>query len=100
MNDWKKYKPTSLWHPYSNCIYQKKLYEDSSDNEIFANIAEYPPRPYFENNVYQLDIQIPQELSVTNNTINVECFNYDKLDFEAMEKDALNLIEILTRKQK
>ena len=59
---------------------------------IYANINQYTVNGIIS---YDLEFQIPSAISITNVTINMNSFSYDKLDFEQIEKDARLLINKL-----
>ena len=82
----------SFFYKHANRVWQKICYIE--DEKIGINLAEY----YFNGRTtYEVDIQIPEEFSIANKTINITIFSYDKLDFERAEKDALKVMKKLIR---
>ena len=89
--DWKKYPP-HFTHPTSDCFWQKGFYH-KNDIEIHANITQYT---HSDGSIgFELEIQIPSELSITGKTINTTNFSYNKLDFNLIEKHAKKTINAL-----
>ena len=87
-NEWKKCSAHPL-NESSNCFWQKKLYQKGNE-EVYADIIEYD---IGERKSYELDIQIPEELSITKMTTNIKSFSYTELDFKKMEKHAKKIIK-------
>lgn len=60
--------------------------------KVFANITEYT----IENRKsWELDIQIPEEISITGMTINILSFTFTELDFDIIEEQANAIIKKL-----
>ena len=97
MNDWKKCEQSQL-HKGSLGFYQKRIYESviEDEDDIYAdiNIWEHEGKKS-----YNLDIQIPEELSITGMTTNIISFSYEKLDFKLIEKHAKQLIKNLVKEK-
>jgi len=89
--EWKKYPPTEVTNIGCDCFYQK-LIKKVKGEEIYANIIQWT---LGVNLSYELEIQIPYEVSPTGKTINIQNFNYSKLDFKLIEKHAKQLIKLL-----
>jgi len=91
ISDWEQIKD-DFFYKHVNRVWQKIYYIE--DEKIGINLAEY----YFKGRTfYEVDIQIPEEFSIVNKTINITLFNYDKLDFERAEKDALKVMKKLIK---
>lgn len=95
---WRKYKPSMYSKNGSNCFWQKLIFQiemkdKQEDEKIFADIIEWGD----ENKAYELDIQIPERVSITGMTINITNFNYEKLNFDIIEKDAKKIIRALIK---
>jgi len=89
---WRKWTP-SIIHPESDCFYQELIVE-IGDTQIYANLVEWTIKGV---KGWDLDIQIPEEVSITGKTINTLNFNYDKLDFARAKKDAKKTIKALIK---
>jgi len=87
---WKKYPP-SILKKDSIGFYQKKIYS-LGDTDIYADLTEWELNGVAS---YELDIQIPEEVSITGMTINAKCFTYGNLDFNLAEKHAKQIIRAL-----
>ena len=91
ISDWEQIKD-DFFYKHANRVWQKICYIE--DEKIGINLGEY----YFNGRTsYEVDIQIPEEFSIVNKTINITIFNYDKLNFERVEKDALKVMKKLIR---
>ena len=87
---WKKYTKHPL-REHAICFYQKEIVTD-----IYANILVYGR---YDKNTYALEIQIPEEVSIIKQTIDIEVFTFPELDFERFEKIAKKLITKLIYKK-
>ncbi len=85
---WKEFKPNSAFTGATKAWQMLILEKD--DEEIYANIYEYK-----RGNSYGLDIQIPEDLSITGVTTNIKSFVYHKLQFGLIEKHAKKIIKQL-----
>jgi len=90
---WLEFKDTFL-HKYANRTWQKLYF--INDHKIGIIIAEYIFRG---DTRYEIDIQIPDEFTILDKTINITIFTYPKLDFIRMEKEALRVIKKLLKKR-
>ena len=90
---WKKNPPHPL-HENSKCFYQKLILRRNENEKVYTNIIEYESSG---KKFYELEIQIPEEISITGMTINVLGFSYNKLDFDVMEKHAKKIINKLIK---
>jgi len=92
---WKKHLPHPL-HRHSECFYQKLILQreipHDEDEKVYAEIVEYKNDG---KKSYEMKIQIPEELSITGTTININSFLYNKLDFDVIEKHAKKIISKL-----
>lgn len=93
---WKRYPATELLHRYASCFYQKKLFKDENENDVYAEIIEYSGWKNIEK-CWELHIQINGDISITGQTINILEFAYNELNFEKIETNALNLINPLIK---
>lgn len=86
---WKFYNGNEILRPHSKGFYQKKIY-----NDIYAELQIY-------DGGYELEIQIPEDKSVVNMTINTCVFSYrfkNKIDFIKLEEDSITIIKKLCKK--
>jgi len=90
--EWKKFEQDTFL-----CVetaWQKRILEYSEGKGIYAEIYYWD---YPDNSIkypYELHLQIPEEISITGTTIDVNCFlNFEKckIDFSDCDKKA-NLI--------
>lgn len=88
---WRKYGATKVFE-HADCFYQKKIVGD-----IYAEIIEYshPNRPVTP--VWELRFQIHEDISKIGQTINVNVFTYEELDFNKIEQDAKKIIKRLVK---
>lgn len=92
-NEWKKYLSEGIIYKGSNCFWQK-LIKRVGEEKIFVELVEWE---YEEVKSYELSLQIDQSISITGLTINVNNFNYDKLDFKLAERHAKAIIKGLIK---
>ena len=93
MKDWKEYEVTgnSAKRFYQKIIRKKGL-------KIGFNVYEYEYLPHIQLPTnWELEIQIPEELSIVKNVVNVAVFPYDKLDFKRIERDGKKVLNRLIR---
>lgn len=90
--NWKKYPP-SILHTGSDCFYQELIFE-RGDDKIYANIVEWTQ---FDRKVWELHIQIPEELSITKMPITLINFSYVELDFLKITRHAKKIIKSLIK---
>ena len=93
-SNWKKY-PAHFTKEGSECFWQKLILEKDG-SKVFANITKWK---MFGKIHYSLDMQIPEEISITGMTINAENFHYEKLDLKTMESHAKKINKFLTKKR-
>jgi len=101
---WRKYKTSEMVYKYAECFYQKIFYEhEKDDNKGSAEIVQYDFTSEFNNKKcpfkknWELRVYIPWEISVTGQTIQINNYSYDKLDFKKMEKDARKIMKGLIK---
>ena len=91
-NGWAKSAPDPF-NKEANYLYQKIIYK--SQEKIGLNIYEYnDSEGKFS---WELDIQIPEELSIIGKTINILSFAYVKLNFRQIEQHARKIINRLIK---
>jgi len=91
---WLEFRDDVLYK-HANRTWQKLYF--INDYKIGIIIAEYIFRG---NTHYEIDIQIPDEFTILDKTINITIFTYSKLNFTKMEKEALRVIKKLLKKRK
>ena len=99
---WRKYKTSEMVFKYAECFYQKIFYE-KNDNKVSVEIVQYDFTSEFNNKKcpykkdWELYVYIPDEISITGQTIKITNYSYNKLDFKGMEKDAKKIIKGLIK---
>ena len=87
---WKKYEKPTGGREFADNLYQKHY-----KNDIYINVYEYLATKNMSLG-YELDVQIMDEQSVVEKTMNITLFSYKELDFDLFEKDGEKIIELLT----
>lgn len=93
-NKWVKCSPNKIFYEHSSCWWQRCLYYKNENETVYVDIVEYK---IDGKKTYMVDMQIPEELSIIGETINVRTFTYYKLDFPLMEKHARKIIKSLVK---
>ena len=98
---WRKYKTSGMVFKYAECFYQKIFYgKNDDDDKVSAEIVQYDFsefEKYKLKKTWELRVYIPWEISITGETIQVNNYSYDKLDFKKMEKDARKIMKGLIK---
>jgi hypothetical protein len=96
---WKWYDkyPLAL---YADGCYQKIVY--LREEKIAFDLVQYAPHPpQLKNYTYELNIQIPENVSITGMTINAKCFTYvsKNIDWKQIEIHAQAILKALVKKE-
>ena len=86
---WKEFKPNKLITEYAVKGYQAKVGED-----LYISVYEYEAHNSFSK-CYELNIQIPDDLSITGKVIDINNFKYMKKDYKQWEEDGTKIINRL-----
>jgi len=89
--EWREYT-SHIVYPFAERFFQKRIYSSDS-GDISIQIVEYLIEG---KKIYEVDVQVPEQLSLLGKTVNVKVFTYKKLNFEVMENEARFVIENLT----
>lgn len=87
--EWKKYNYEHFLSGYTDCFYQKKIIKD-----VYAEIVEYTIKDI---KYWELNIKIPEKLSITGMTLNLRSFAFKELDFKKIEIIAKKIIKNLVK---
>lgn len=93
---WTEYKPNKSYKEFAQHHYQKLITET-----VYADIYAYFTPAIYKNDerwTFELEIQLPEEMNITGQTLNIKAFTYTKLNFLQMEMDAKNIIDALRKK--
>lgn len=96
---WRRYKTSEMVFKYAECFYQKTFYE-KDDNKVSVDIVQYDFsnfEQYKLKKTWELHIYIPEEISISGRTIQINNYSYNKLDFKKMGRDAKKIIKGLIK---
>lgn len=95
---WRKYKPSEMVYKYAECFYQK-IFDNVNDEKVSIEIVEYDFKDtqmdYKKS--WELHVYIPKEISIVGETIKVNSYSYNKLNFREMERDARKIMKGLVK---
>lgn len=75
--------------------WQALVYRKDYIAEVYANIYEYAiPNMYIR---YEVDLQIPKDISLNVMTMNIKIFTYLKLDMKRIDADIKSVVDALTK---
>jgi len=92
---WREYGPNKMVYEYAKCFYQKIF--KMKDDEVSVEIVEYDGTGTDNKKAWELHVYIPEEISITGETIRINNYTYKKLNFREMERDALKIMKGLVK---